>query len=381
MKYLDSTEVRKLEHIEIVLNEDVQSRDSNLLENVRLVHNPLPNNDLNKVDLHKDFCGFELDAPLIITGITGGHIEAEKINESIAKVVNKFNIGMGVGSQRAGIENPSLAHSFSIVRERAPDKFIIGNIGVAQFNKGYDIKEVERAIEMIKANAIAIHVNPGQEAYQDEGDVNFSSLINKIEELSEKVSVPIIIKEVGNGLNKEIVSELRSIGIKCFDVAGLGGTNWIKAEMQRSRKKHGYSLKEPGKLADYWGNPTAISVIEARFASEDAYIIGSGGIRDGLDAAKIISLGADVAGMAFPILKILKINGEEGLEKYIQQILYQIKTSIFLSGGNKVASLWKNNVTIWGRLREELLSRGINPNEFLNRRLYTLAWRYRKNGI
>ena len=376
-----STEERKLEHIDIVVNENVQSKESNLLDYVRFVHNPLPENDLDSIDLSKDFCGSSLDAPLVITGITGGHPEAEKINDSISKVVNKFNIAMGVGSQRAAIENPKLIHSFSIVRENAPHAFLIANIGVAQLNKGYSIKELEKAIDMIKANAIAIHVNPGQEAYQDEGDTNFSNLISKIEEINEKISVPIIIKEVGNGLNKELIKVLRSIDIKCFDVAGLGGTNWIKTESIRSRKKHGYPLKEPGKLADFWGNPTALSIIEARMGAMDSYIIGSGGIRDGLDAAKAIALGSDIAGMAFPILKILKIEGEKGLENYIKKMIYQLKTVIFLSGGKNVYSLWKSKITIWGRLRDELLIRGIEPNEYLNKRTQALLWRMKDHVI
>ncbi len=376
-----STKDRKLEHIDIVVNENVQSRESTLLENVRFVHNPLPEHNLDNIDLSKDFCGHLLSAPIIITGITGGHPEAEKINDAISKIVNKFNIGMGVGSQRAAIENPDLIHSFSIVRENAPNAFLIANIGVAQLNKGYGIKEFIKAVEMIKANAIAIHLNPGQEAYQDEGDTDFSNLISKIEEINDQLNVPIIIKEVGNGLNKEIVKELRSIGIKCFDTAGLGGTNWIKTESIRSRKKHGIALKEPGKLADFWGNPTALAIIETRISAIDSYIIGSGGIRDGLDAAKAISLGADVAGMAFPILKILRIEGDKGLENYIKNVIYQIKTSIFLSGGKDVYSLWNVPLTIWGRLKDELLMRGIEPNEYLNKRLYTKLWRMKNNVI
>lgn len=376
-----NTEERKLEHIEIVINENVQSKESNLLDFVRFIHNPLPENNLDSIDLSKDFCDYIIDAPLVITGITGGHPEAEKINDSISRVVSKFNIAMGVGSQRAAIENPKLIHSFRIVRENAPQAFLIANIGVAQLNKGYGINEIEKAIDMIKANAIAIHVNPGQEAYQDEGDTNFSNLISKIEEINDKISVPIIIKEVGNGLNIELVKTLRSIGIKCFDVAGLGGTNWIKTESIRSRRKNGYPLKDPGKLADFWGNPTALSIVEARSGAMDSYIIGSGGIRDGLDAAKAIALGSDVAGMAFPILKILKLEGEKGLENYIKKTIYQLKTAIFLSGGTNVYSLWKSQITIWGRLKDELLIRGIEPNEYLNKRLQTLLWRKKNHGI
>jgi len=369
---------RKLEHINIVLNEDVQSKEATLLEYVRLIHDPIPNLDFNEVDLHKDFCGFTLDAPLIITGMTGGHEEALKINRAISKIAGKFNIGFGVGSQRAGIEERSLAYTFKIAREMAPNAFIIANLGAVQLNKGYTLKEVEAAVEMIKANAIAIHLNPGQEVYQNEGDTDFSNLVAKVEEIVDRLSVPVIIKEVGNGLNKELVSQLAAIGVRCFDTAGLGGTSWIKVEGIRGKGTKG--SKDPGKISDYWGNPTAMSIVETRVASPQAYIIGSGGIRDGLDAARAISIGADVSGIAFPVLKALDKGGEEGLESFIDNFIYQLKSLIFLVGGKDVYSLWRKPVIIWGRLREEMLSRGIGIDEYLNRRIYTLIWRRKLYG-
>ena len=368
--------LRKIEHIDVVLNRDVQSKESTLLEYVRLVHNAMPEQDFSGVDLSKEFCGFTLGAPIAITGMTGGHEASIEINKAIAKVSEAFNIAFGVGSQRAGIENPSLINTYKVARDYAPNSFIIANVGAAQLNKGFGIKEAEKAIDMVKANALAIHLNAAQEVYQQEGDKDFSRLIEKVEEIVEGIDVPVIIKEVGNGLNMELVSSLSSIGVRCFDVAGLGGTSWVKVEGFRSKWGN-----KPGKMADYWGNPTAVSIVEARYSSPYSYIIGSGGIRDGLDAAKAISLGADIAGFAFPALKALEDGGVEGLKAYVSGLLYQLKTAIFLVGGRDVYSLWRSPITIFGRLREELTLRGISVDEYLNRRLYTLLWRRKWYGV
>ncbi|MGC9209780.1 MAG: type 2 isopentenyl-diphosphate Delta-isomerase [Acidilobus sp.] len=375
---MGETTERKLEHIETITKFGTDSSEGTLLDYVRILHRGLPNVDLNNVDLSKEFCGKTLRAPIMITGMTGGHPASEPINAALAEVAEKYGLAIGVGSQRAGIEDPSLARTYSIVREKAPTAFVVANLGAAQLSKGYGVREALRAVEMIKADAIAIHLNPGQEAYQDEGDPYFAGVLAKIEELVDQLPVPVIVKEVGTGLSREDIVLLSSVGVKCFDVAGLGGTSWIKVEAIRSAARHkGIPLKDPGPLSDHWGNPTAIAVIEAREAAPWAFIVGSGGVRSGLDAAKVISIGADVAGLAAPALRALA-KGRESLQQFIDALLYQLKTIIYMTGGTKVEDLWRSPVSIWGRLKDELEARGLDVDRYLLKtRLETLLWRKR----
>ncbi len=375
---MNSTVERKQEHIEIVERLATDSAEGTLLDEVRLVHRASPSVDLDYVDLSKDFCGKTLRAPLMITGMTGGHQTSEAINAALAEVAERFGIAIGVGSQRAGIEDPSVVRTYSIVREKAPTAFVVANLGAPQLSKGYGVREAARAIEMIKADAIAVHFNPGQEAYQDEGDPYFSGVLAKVEELAEQLSVPVIVKEVGTGLSREDVAYLSSIGVKCFDVAGLGGTNWIKVESLRSAARHGGTpVRDPGPLADHWGNPTAIAVVETRDVAPWAYIVGSGGIRSGLDAAKVIALGADVAGFAAPALRALS-KGSGTLASLVETTIYQLRTAVFMVGGSRVDDLWRAPLSVWGRLREELEARGIDIDRYaLKTRLETLLWRRR----
>ena len=368
----DITSSRKLDHIRYTVERDVESREGTLLGYVRVVHNPLPESNLDDVTTEKDFCGATLRAPLMITGMTGGHPETAKINRLLGEIAEHFGIAVGVGSQRAAIENPELAYTFRVMREAAPSVFLVANLGLPQLAKGYGIREAMRAVEMVGANALAIHLNVGQELYQEEGDREFTAL-NKIVELAESLDVPVIVKETGAGLSAETVRLLYRLGIKCFDVSGLGGTSWIKVEAARAR---GEGYTPPGEIADKWGNPTALAIVEARTAAPGAYIVGSGGIRTGLDAAKAIALGADIAGVARPVLQALMRGGKEGAMKMINMIIYNIKTIILMSGGRRVEDLWRSRITVWGRLAEEMSLRGIDPRDYIERgRLLPLAVR------
>ncbi len=184
-------------------------------------------------------------------------------------------------------------------------------------------------------------------------------------EAVERAGKPLIAKEVGTGLSREFVAQLRSLGVRCFDVAGLGGTNWVKVEVLRSKAKHGAPLKPAGPLADYWGNPTALAIIEAREAARDAYIVGSGGVRNGLEAAKAIALGADAAGLALPAARSLLSGGKESVKKLLESIIYQIKVAVFLTGEKRVRGLWRAPIVVWGRLREEVQNRGIDIDYYI----------------
>ncbi|MDT7865619.1 MAG: type 2 isopentenyl-diphosphate Delta-isomerase [Desulfurococcales archaeon] len=377
-----STSSRKVEHVRLVASSKVESSESTLFEFVRLVHNPMPGLDLSDVDLSVSFCGGRrLRAPLMITGMTGGHPDVSWINEKLAMVAEEFGIAMGVGSQRAALEDPSLSETYSIARRVAPNAVLVANIGAPQLARGYGVREVLRAIEMIDADAIAIHLNPGQEAFQDEGEPLYRGVLEKIVDVASRVDKPVIVKEVGTGLSREVVAELYQAGVECFDVAGLGGTNWVKAEVIRSRAKHGSPLKPAGGLDDYWGNPTAVAVVEARVVAPRAFIVGSGGVRNGLDVVKVIALGADVAGMALPALRALVNGGYESLRKLISSIIYQVKVAVFLVGGRSVKDLWKAPVVVHGRLREELELRGVNVDEYIREyRLKALLWRVKRES-
>ncbi len=372
-----STASRKLEHLRMVVNSRVESRESTLLEYVRIAHNPLPEVNLDEVELDVDFCGGRLRAPIAITGMTGGHPDVAWINEELARLAEELGIAMGVGSQRAAIEDPGLSETFRVARRAAPNAFLIANIGAPQLSLGYGRAELRRAIEMIDANAIAVHLNPGQEAYQEEGDPYYSGVIARIADVSEDLGVPLIVKETGTGLSREVVAQLRALGVTCFDVAGLGGTNWIKVEVLRSREKRGGEpLRPAGPIADYWGNPTALAVMEARDAAPDAYIIGSGGIRNGLDAAKALALGADVAGIALPAARSLLSGGRDSVRRLIESIAFQVKTAIYMAGERRVRGLWRAPITVWGRLREEAYARGIDVDYYVRvRRLEALAYK------
>lgn len=380
---MGETVSRKLEHVKLVASSKVESSESTLLEYVRLIHNPLPETDIDKVDLTTRFCGLKktLKAPLVITGMTGGHRDVAWINEGLALVAEEFGIAMGVGSQRAAIEDPSVIESFSVARRAAPNIVLIANLGAPQLVRGYGLREALKAIEMIDADAIAVHLNPGQEAFQDEGEPQYSGVIARIVDLASRLDKPLIVKEVGTGLSREAIAQLYSAGIRCFDVAGLGGTNWIKAEVLRSKARNGAPLKPAGSLEDYWGNPTALAIVEARLAAPKAYIIGSGGIRNGLDAAKAIALGADVAGLALPALRALVNSGVESLRRLVASIIYQVRASVFLTGETRPAGLWRAPLVVWGRLREELEFRGVDVESYIKEfRLKTLLWRMGDEG-
>ncbi len=359
------TSSRKLEHLKMIVSSMVEARESTLLEYVRIVHNPLPESNLDDVSLEVDFCGGRLKAPLMITGMTGGHPDVAWINRELAIVAEELGIAMGVGSQRAAIEDPRLEETFRVARKAAPNAFLVANLGAPQLSLGYGVREIVKAIEMIDADAVAIHLNPAQEAFQDEGDPYFSGVLAKIVEASEKAGVPLIVKEVGTGLSKEVIAALRAAGVRCFDVAGLGGTNWVKVEVLRSKSKHGSPLKPAGPLADYWGNPTALAVMEARNAAPDAYIVGSGGVRNGLDAAKVIALGADVAGLALPAARSLMAGGRDAVRRLLSSIIYQVKASVFLAGELRVRGLWRAPIVVWGRLREEAEARGLDVDMYV----------------
>ena len=356
---------RKLEHIEITLYERVEGFSSTYLDDVILVHQALPGFRFSEVDTSASVFGKKVEAPVVISGMTGGAPELRAINEKLATLAQKFGVAMGVGSQRAGIENPNLRDSFSVVRKVAKDVPIIGNVGAPQIARGYGVRELSEAVQMIEADAVAIHFNPAQEVFQPEGEPDYpDTILDSLRDISRDLGVPLIMKETGCGLSREFARKAAARGLKNFDVQGAGGTSWVAVEMYRAERK-GTWKAESAKLFAGWGIPTAASIVEVRYEVPDAFVIGSGGIRNGLEGAKALALGADMVGMALPFLKAISLSkGEEFLRNFV----FELKTAMFLSGARSLRDLRRSPIIIQNRLLNWVNQRGIDLSTYLARR-------------
>lgn len=329
---------RKKDHLEISVNEDVNA-PYNYWDDIEFVHNALPEIDMDEVDTTWEEFGKKMAAPIIIAGMTGGFEAAKEVNEELAKIAEKFQIGMGVGSQRAALEDESSVESYSVINNyNIPLK--IANIGAPQLLEWKDaVEKASKAIEMIEADVLAIHLNFLQEAIQVEGDRNAKGCLDKIQEVASSLSTPVIVKETGAGISKEVALRLCETDIAGIDVGGMSGTSFAAIEAYRA-KKMGDSVQEDlGYLFKDWGIPTPVSVMEVADVCHDAgmVIIATGGIRNGIDAAKAIAIGADAAGMASALLT----DGERKLEVTLKAL----KTAMFLTGCKNLQEL--KEAEIW----------------------------------
>lgn len=353
------TSERKLSHIKIVSEEAVEARETPTgLEDVTLVHCALPDLDITQVNLETRFLNHAFKAPIYVTGMTGGHEVAAKINGQIAEVVEELGLGMGVGSQRAAIENPELANTFGIVRESAPTAFVVANIGIPQLRSD-PVVMGQKAVDMIDADALAIHLNPIQETVQPGGEPQFKKGLDKIEKIVDKLSVPVIVKETGGGISQGVALHLRDAGVAAIDVSGVGGTSWAAVEYYRAKDASNPLKERLGELLWDWGLPTAISVAEVRSAV-NLPIISSGGIRNGVEIAKSIALGAQLGGMASPVLKRAISGGVPSVRDLLQQTIEEIRAVMFLTDSKNVESLGRVDLVLKGRTREWLDQRGIS---------------------
>lgn len=362
----NETQFRKIEHIDICLSEAVEAKESPGFSDINFIHKALPELDFKDITTETVFLGKRLTAPIVITSITGGHPETYEINKTIAMVVEELGLGMGVGSQRAALENPSLEYTYSVVKEYAPTVLKIANIGFVQIKK-LSIEKIMKAIEMIDADALAIHLNSLQECVQLEGDKSFRNIVNILRKISSEIETPIIVKETGAGISMEIAKLLaEKTYIKAIDVSGLGGTSWSAVEMYRAiRKKNNY-MAEIAKTFWNWGIPTAISIVETRLGAPKLKIVGSGGLRSGLDVAKAIALGADVAGYALPALKVA-VKGVEELKMFLRKTIDELKITMLLTSSRTIEELKRADIVITGKVREWLETRGINIEEYLEK--------------
>lgn len=280
------------------------------------------------------FLGRRLRAPILISCMTGGVERGREINHRLARAAQALGCAMGIGSQRAAIEDPDLAPLFR-VRDVAPDILLLANLGAVQFNYGYGVDECKRAVAMIEADALALHLNPLQEALQPEGNVNFAGLLAKIEAICRKLEVPVVVKEVGWGISARVARQLAEAGVAAIDVGGAGGTSW--SEVERHRASTTLRCRVSAAFAG-WGIPTADSLRQARQAAPTLPLIASGGLRDGIDVAKAIALGADLAGFASPLLKAAAESGDAAHE-LLTALVEELRTSMFCCGARDLAGL------------------------------------------
>jgi len=325
---------RKSEHLQICLNERVRSATTTGLECYHFLHQALPEIALEDVSTATEFLGHPLNAPLLISSMTGGTALAQTVNQRLATAAQELGLAMGLGSQRTAIEEPALAQTFQ-VRHVAPDVLLFANLGAVQLNYGYGPKECLRAVETLEANALVLHLNPLQEALQPEGDTNFAGLLDKIGQVCHALPVPVIVKEVGWGLSQAAAQALRQVGVAALDVAGAGGTSWSEVERHRSASPADAEVAVP--FVD-WGIPTADALLQVRQACPDTPLIASGGITNGVEAGICLALGADLVGMAHPLLRPATASTQAVIEK-LTIILRQLRIAMFCSGTPSIAKL------------------------------------------
>ncbi len=342
-------EERKEDHVEICLKEDVKAHYS-YWDDIHFMHHALPEINFSDIDIRTNILGKKLSAPIIISAITGGYDKAKDINRNLAKAASKLNIGLGVGSQRAALENKSLVGTYSVVKEY-DIPLVIGNIGAPQLISQHDTKainpeKIEEAFEMINADVLAIHLNYLQEVVQPEGNVNAKGCLAEIKRLALKY--PIIAKETGSGISRKTAQALRKAGVIGIDVGGLGGTSFSAVEVYRAKNK-GDKLREGiGRTFWDWGIPTPVSVVEADVGLE---IIATGGIRNGIDVARALAMGADSAGMAGALLEAATQSSEK-VEEQIESIIHELKVTMFLTGSKNLSDLRSQEVVVTGRTRD-----------------------------
>ncbi len=347
---------RKLEHLNLCLERDVEYRHKKTgFHDVELIHKALPQVNKEEISLKTEFLGKKLEAPIVITGMTGGHPASQAVNQALAKAAEELKIGMGMGSQRAAVENPELEPTYTVIRDEAPTTLIIGNIGTPQ------VEYVEKAVEMMDLDAMAIHLNPLQEAIQPGGDINSENDLNSIKKSTAALNIPVIVKETGAGIKREDAAALEDAGASAIDVAGSGGTSWAAVETYRS--------KDPslGDLFWDWGIPTAVSTVEVT-QSVKIQVLSSGGIRSGLDMAKAIALGADTAGIALPLLKEA-YQGPEAVVNKLEKFIDELKVAMYLVGASNLSELKNVDLIIQGKTKDWLQERGIETSKYARRSL------------
>lgn len=333
-KSLSQTQKRKKEHLELCLEDDVAgSLHSSGFNHYAFLHNALPEADMADIDLSSTFLGRNLKVPLLISSMTGGFELAGKVNRNLARAAQQLGLAMGLGSQRVALEEPQTAKSFQ-VREVAPNILLLANLGAVQLNYGYGIGQCRQAVEMIRADGLVLHLNVLQEAVQPEGNRNFKGITAKIADICAHLEVPVMAKEVGNGISAEVALRLKGAGVKAIDVAGAGGTSWFAVEAKRAAQM-GESTDD---TFGGWGIPTDESLVMVHEAVPDLPLVASGGIRNGLDVAKAIALGASIAGIGQPLLAPALESADKVVE-FLTRIIREIRIAMLCVGARNLQEL------------------------------------------
>lgn len=348
----EKTTGRKYDHLRICLDGDAEFGNPGF-DDVRLVHNAIPEIDFDEITVETEFLNRTVGSPLVISAMTGGHSATHDVNKTLAAAAEKYNLVMGVGSQRAALEDKSLEKSFSVVRDTAPNAFLAANIGAVQLAE-HGMDWAQRAVEMIDANALCVHLNFLQEAIQPEGECRAKGVLDALREVCKESKVPVIVKETGSGLSGPVAAALFDCGAAAVDVGGFGGTSWAKIEGLRCAGDK--ALRSKGEVFLEWGIPTAVSVFEVSKIKKGA-VISTGGLKTGLDIAKSAALGADMGGMALALLAPAHA-GETQLFDKIDAIIEELKTAMFLTGSKTPKELANAKYYLTGVVREMTANKG-----------------------
>jgi isopentenyl-diphosphate delta-isomerase len=362
----DEVKQRKAEHVNVSLQHDVSAPQSASWADIHLIHRALPEVDLEEIDTSVEFLGKRLKHPVFVSSLTGGHPDVASINERLAKIAEEYGLAMGVGSQRAGIVNESVTATYAVARERAPHAFLIANVGAPQLieqkdHPAFTPADVRKAIEMIGANALAVHLNFLQEAAQPEGDRRARGCIEALHEVAAVAGVPVIAKETGAGISYEQASALAAAGVSAIDVGGAGGSSMAAMESVRAQSRGDTRTARIGQLFRDWGIPTPIAVVETSQAAPGLPLISTGGVRSGLDAARAIALGATLIGMGFPFLKAAS-ESEMAVRDFFEQFVTELKVAMQLSGAATISQLQRVPAIVTGATHEWLELRGFEQS-------------------
>src|SRR5213078_691400 len=322
-------ERRKAEHLRIAAEEDIETSRAPGWDDVHLVHDALPATDAARIDLSARLLSHTLALPLVIAGMTGGHSGAERVNVTLAEAAARHGLGIGVGSQRAALRDPSLRRTYAVVRERAPKAFGISQLVAQDDGAPLGAKDIRTLVEMVGANAIALHLNYLEESVQPEGQTRATGLDTAIRRLVRHSVVPVIAKETGAGISGSVARRLRSLGVKAIDVGGVGGTSFAAIEALRAQDRGDTARARLGEVFRNWGVPSAVAIVGS--ARSGLPIIATGGVRSGLDAAKALALGATVVGVGRPLLQAA-LEGPAAIDEWIYQFALALRTATFLSG-------------------------------------------------
>lgn len=346
---VDEVAARKQSHLDLCIREDVEAESkTTLFEQVELLHDALPDLAVDDIDTKVRWLGKDLAAPLVITGMTGGTAEAFEVNRDLAKVAEDCRIAFGVGSQRAMQKRPDSAWTYRI-REFAPSTVLLANIGLAQA-RTMSAADLRPLIDELAADALCLHLNVAQELIQPEGDRDFRQGTQTFRRLVRELPIPVIAKETGCGISREVALRLRAAGVKHIDVSGAGGTSWVRIEALRAPE----AQARLGDLYRDWGIPTAASLLQVRGLG--LQVVASGGVRDGLEAAKAIALGATLAGVALPVYQAYRSGGIDGARAFVDGLIDGLRIAMLLTGSRTLAALRRRPVVLgptlgrWQRL-------------------------------